>query len=259
MKSILFATTGCLSLCAGGASAQSLTLFGYNLTASLQAAAAPSWQGSKRYSVFPSGNVAVTHPWQFDDFYAPDDAASLALVNTKILSFGVAAAILEDRGNSHELQGMQNIGWAGEAGGYANIWPTPWMRVRVEALKGLFAEDGLRVNVGSDLVTHPGKWTFSAGPRFSWADDHYTGTYFSITPAEALASPRFQNPYAARGGPLSAGLEASTEYKWRPRWRLTLSANYNRLLDDAAASPIVRQVGSADQFSVAGGIRFMLR
>ena len=78
-------------------------------------------------------------------------------------------------------------------------------------------------------------------------------------PAEALASPRFQNPYAARGGPLSAGLEASTEYKWRPRWRLTLSANYNRLLDDAAASPIVRQVGSADQFSVAGGIRFMLR
>jgi outer membrane protein len=259
VKSILLVAAGCLSLCAGTASAQSLTFLGYNLTASLQAAAAPSWQGSKKYSVFPSGNVAVTRPWQFDDFYAPDDAASLALVNTKILSFGVAAAILEDRGNSHELQGMRNIGWAGETGGFVNIWPVPWMRVRVEALKGVFAEDGLRVNVGSDLVTHPGQWTFSAGPRFSWADDHYAGTYFGVTPAEALASPYFQKSYTAKGGPLSAGLEASTEYKWSPHVRLTLSANYDRLLDDAAASPIVRQVGSADQFSVAGGLRFMLR
>jgi outer membrane scaffolding protein for murein synthesis (MipA/OmpV family) len=259
LKSILTAcVAAAAAVCAAGtASAEPMTFFGYNLSASIQAAAAPSWQGSRKYSIFPSGNVALDHPWEFDDFYAPDDSASFALINTRIVQIGVAAAIIDSRGNSNELQGMRNIGWAGEGGGFVNIWPTPWLRVRVEALKGVVAEDGLLVNTGANFVTHPGKFTLSAGPRFSWADDRYMGTYFGVTNGEALASPRF-NPYHAGSGPLSAGVEAALEYKLRPRWRLTLNGNYDRLLDTAADSPIVRQVGVANQLSVAGGLRFML-
>jgi outer membrane protein len=176
LKAILTACAlGAALFAAGSASADPMTFFGYNLSASIQAAAAPSWQGSRKYSIFPSGNVTLGHPWQFDDFYAPDDSASFALINTRIVQIGVAAAIIDSRGNSHELQGMRNIGWAGEGGGFVNIWPTPWLRVRVEALKGVVAEDGLLVNTGANLVAHPGRFTCrpapaSAGPTIgTWA------------------------------------------------------------------------------------------
>ena len=169
----------------------------------------------------------------------------------------MAAAIIENRGNSHELEGMRNIGWAGEGGGIVNVWPVPWLRLRVEALKGLFAEDGLLVNTSADAVAHEGPWMFSIGPRFSWADSHYNGTYFGVTPGEALASRRFA-PYQANAGPLFAGLEAATEVKVTSRWRLTLNGTYHRLLDDPAASPLVRKVGTPDQFAIASGVRFLL-
>jgi len=248
-----------LALVAGrAAAAEPITLFGYDLSITLQGATASAYQGSKHYSGFPSVSFAVTRPWTYDDFGAPDDSASVTLLTLSNVSAGAAASIIANRGNSHALRGMDNIGWAGEGGGFVNWWPAPWMRVRVEALRGLFAEDGLLVNTGSDFVTHQGRFTLSAGPRFSWADGHYNGTYFGITPAEAAAGPHLHSAYIANAGPLTGGLEAAVEYKWFDRWRLNLNANYDRLLGQDAQSPLVRITGSPNQFSVAGGVRFML-
>lgn len=258
MKRLLLAATATALTFAGPALADPLPLlYGYSLSATFQMSAAPSYQGSQKYSVFPSGNVAVTHPWQFDDFAAPDDAASLALYNGDRVSFGIAAAIIHNRGNSHELEGMRNIGWAGETGGFVNFWPTPWMRLRVETLKGIFGEDGLLVNTSADVVSRQGKWMFTAGPRFRWADDHYNGTYFGVTPGESLASRRYA-PFLAQAGPMLAGAEAGMEYKLFSRWRLTLNGTYHRLLGDAAKSPLVRRAGTPDQFAIASGVRFLL-
>jgi outer membrane protein len=248
----------CLASLAGAACAENVTVFGYDLNASLRAEAAPSYEGGKKYSVFPGGSLAVSRPWEFDSYGAPDDAASFAIVNTKHLAFGAAASIRENRGNSGELEGMRNIGWSLEGGGFVNIWPTSWMRLHVEALKGLTAQDGLLVNTGADFVSHPGKWMIAAGARFSWADAKFNGVYFGVTPGEAAASPRIVNPYTARAGPHFAGLEANAEYKWRPRWRLTADASYHHLLSDDAGSPLVKQLGSADQFSAGLGVRFAL-
>src|ERR1035437_4072722 len=111
----------CLAILAGAACAENVTVFGYNLNASLRAEAAPSYEGGKKYSVFPGGSLAVSRPWEFDSYGAPDDAASCAIVNTKHLAFGAAASIRENRGNSGELEGMRNIGWSLEGGGFVNI------------------------------------------------------------------------------------------------------------------------------------------
>ncbi len=48
------------------------------------------------------------------------------------------------------------------------------------------------------------------------------------------------------------------EYKWKPRWRLTLNASYQRLMADAARSPLTRQLGTPNQFNIGAGVRFML-
>ncbi len=153
---------------------------------------------------------------------------------------------------------MRNIGWAFMGGGYMNVWLTRYMRLHVEGLKGMTAESGVVINSGLDYVVHPKYWNLSIGPRYSWGDDHFNGTYFGVTPGEAAASPYIQNPFHARAGSHFAGVTTMAEYKWKPRWRLTFNASYQRLLGDDANSPLVRQLGKADQLQAGAGIRFML-
>jgi outer membrane protein len=248
-----------LTLLAGAAHAQPVTFFGYILDASISGQYAPWYEGGKHYTWFPGGSLAITKPWDFDAFSAPDDAAAFGLLNTKRVQFGLALSLRENRGNSDELEGMRNIGWAFMGGGYANIWPTRNTRIHVEALKGLTSESGLVVNTGLDYVWHPTMWNLSIGPRYSWGDDHFMGTYFGVTPAEAQASPYINAPFHAAAGSHYAGVLGMAEYKWKPRWRLTLNASYNRMLGDAARSPLTRQLGSVDQFNIGAGIRFMLQ
>jgi len=197
------AASGLILLSAAGAAraADPVTFFGYNLNASIDAEYSPTYEGGKRYTVFPGGSLAVTKPWEFDAFTSPDDAASIAILNTRRFSFGAAASVRENRGDDEELLGMRNIGWSISGGGFMNVWPTHWMRIHVEGLKGLTAQSGIVVNSGIDFVSHPKYWNLAIGPRYSWGDDHFNGTYFGVTPAEAAASPYIQNPYQARASP----------------------------------------------------------
>jgi outer membrane scaffolding protein for murein synthesis (MipA/OmpV family) len=261
VKSTFKAAIGGLILAgaAGAAQAEPVTFFGYILNASISAQYAPTYEGGKHYTVFPGGSLAITKPWDFDAFAPPDDAASFGILNTKHVQFGLALSVRENRYNDDELQGMRSIGWALQGGGFMNIWPTHWIRIHVEGLKGVTSESGVVVNTGLDFVHHPKDWNLSIGPRYSWGDAKFNGTYFGVTPAEALASPYLANPFHAGAGSHYAGVEAMAEYKWRPRWRITFNANYNRLLGDDANSPLTRQLGTPNQFGVGTGIRFMLQ
>ena len=242
-----------------GLCAEPVTVFGYILNASISAETAPIYEGGKRYAVFPGGSLAVTRPWEFDAFVAPDDAASFTVINFKPFEFGVAASVRENRGNDDELGGMRNIGWSFMSGGYMNVWPARYMRIHIEGLKGLTGQSGIVVNSGMDFVAHPTMWNLSAGPRYSWGDQRFNGTYFGVTPGEAAASPFIRRAFNPGAGSHYAGVQAMAEYKWRPQWRLTLQASYNRMLGNDAASPLVRQLGSADQFNIGAGLRFMLQ
>lgn len=248
----------CLANLASPARAENVTVFGYDLNASLYAESAPTYEGGKKYTLFPGGSLAITRPWEFDAYGAPDDAASFGIVNTKNISFGIAASIRENRGNDAELEGFRNIGWSFEGGGFVNIWPTNFTRFHAEVLKGLTAQNGTEVNTGLDFVSHPSKWTLAAGPRFSWADSGFNGTYFGVDGAEAAASPFIHTIYAPKAGPRFAGVAANAEYRLFSRWRLTFAATYHRLLSQDANSPLVKQLGSADQLSASLGVRFAL-
>jgi outer membrane protein len=259
LKLTLLAGALALSLCgADAAQAASLKLFGYDISASFTAGMGPTFPGSKHYGFFPSGNVATTTPGAFDAFFAPDDNASFALYHNARVALGVTGSLIHDRGNSHELQGMRNIGWAVQSGGFLNVWPTDWLRLHAEVMKGLVSEHGLVLNTGADLVHRADRLTLSGGPRFSWADDSYNGTYFGVTPAEAAASPFIDAPYTAKAGPLSAGVAVAAEYKLYPQWKVVLTARYRRLLSQDAASPIVGQIGTPNQVTVGAGFRWLM-
>lgn len=110
------------------------------------------------------------------------------------------------------------------------------------------------VDLRGDAVARQGPWVVSLGPRFSWADEDFTRTYFAVTPQDAANSGLAA--YAPGGATTSAGVVGSAEYHFTRSWSLTGSLEYHRLFGDAADSPIVAELGSQDQFSATVGIRY---
>lgn len=229
------------------------TIFGRSLSVSLKARVAPDYMGSDDYKVGPAGSISLYLPGEDATFSAPDDGASLALFGNETLSAGVTGRLRTGRDNDDDLD---EIDWAVEAGGYVNFWPTDWLRTRIEARRGFGGHEGIVVDLSADAVSRSDDWTFSVGPRFRWADDEYARTYFGVTPLEAARSPYAVAAYDAEGGAAYAGVLASAEYRWSERWALTADADWKRLLDDAADSPIVQTLGSEDQFSASVGVRY---
>lgn len=94
------------------------------------------------------------------------------------------------------------------------------------------------LQLGRDIVLGPRlglQGTFSLG----WADRRHLQTYFGVSPEQAARS---GYPVTA----LSAGLRdvsltAGWRWAWRPRWALFGGAGVTRLIDEAAASPLVRE------------------
>ena len=97
-------------------------------------------------------------------------------------------------------------------------------------------------------------WLFSIGPRVSWSNDRYQDAWFGITPADAIASGL--PAYDPGGGIHAVGVTASFETQLSPRWGIQTYAKYDRLVGDAADSPIVTVLGSRDQFSGGLGLTY---
>ena len=93
----------------------------------------------------------------------------------------------------------------------------------------------------------------SVGPRVYLASDDYMDTYFGVTAAEAATSglPAFDPD----GGVKGVGVEAEARYALTRHWAIRGKAGYERLLGDAADSPISR-AGSRDQFNAALGLTY---
>lgn len=84
------------------------------------------------------------------------------------------------------------------------------------------------------------------GGELRGVDGNYNQTYFGVTPQQALNAGR--SPYRAGGGLQSAGVNALLFTPLGKQSGLLTFVGYDRILGDAADSPLVRVSGSPDQF-----------
>jgi MipA family protein len=162
-------------------------------------------------------------------------------------SFGVRGE--RDSADHPELTGLNTIDTAVELGVGAD-YEIDQARFYGDIRRGVTGHDGFVGELGAELVLQPiDRLTFSAGPRLSFADSEYMNTYFGVTAAEALASGK--PAYTADGGLKSAGISARVRYEFSNQWGVEGSAAWDRLVGDAADSPIVQ---SEDQFSARFGV-----
>jgi MipA family protein len=210
----------------------------------------PPYPGADSDKLGPLFSVSFAHGTDPFKFKAYDDSSGIALVSKHGFSFGPAVNFVGRRKDSDVGAPVGRVGATVEAGLFAG-YRFGDFRVRGEVLQGIGGHKGMRAQVGVDRIWRDGdRYVFSIGPRLLIGDARYERAYFGVTPAASLASGL--PTYTPRAGIYGVAATSGLSVQLDSRWGLFGYARYERLVGDAAKSPIVRRFGSRDQLS--GGI-----
>jgi outer membrane scaffolding protein for murein synthesis (MipA/OmpV family) len=229
---------------------------GWVFTLGAQVGVSPPYEGANRDILEPGPTFELRPASAPERFTPPDGGTTFALYSNSFFEIGPLVRFRFERDDKGELQGFQKIGVAAEPGLYTDIWPTKWLRLRLEGRHGVTGHYGWVGDVGADLVHNGSRWDASIGPRFGFGDHRYMETYFGVTPQEAAANPRINAAYDPDAGQRYSGFESAVGYHLSRNWRVVADFGYQRLTGAAANSPIVRKAGMADQFSSSIGFKY---
>jgi MipA family protein len=217
----------------------------------------PDFEGAAHSLFSPVPIFSIRRAGSVDQFRSPRDNASIALIDFGDLRAGPAAKFVSSRkaDNYAELNGLGDVKTAFEIGGFIEYFPVDWLRVRNETRQGFGGHQGVVSDFSADFIVPVTRAiTFSAGPRFTWESTKAVSPYFSIDQMQAMASglPIFD----AKGGAHTAGAGAQLKYRIDPQWEVHSYVEYDRLLGDAAKSPLVTARGSVNQTTVGIGASY---
>ncbi len=221
----------------------------------------PEFLGSKDYTFSGRPIIDIHAAGAREWLTLPNDAFSLTLYQTGNFRVGAAGDYLNDRTHYDDpkaTRGLNDIDYTLEAGAFAEYYPVPFLRTRAELLQGITGADGLAANLMADYIYSPDpRWMLTVGPRLQIVNEQYQSAFFSVSAAEAANSgtpPLTQ--FHASGGLNSAGVDATARYNLTECFSIRAFGEWDRLLGDAADSPIVKQRGSADQIEVGLGAAY---
>ena len=227
----------------------------YRVRVGLGAQLRPQFKGADDREVAPLVDVDIARGADPFRFEAPDDSFAIALVSGKGFAAGPAANLESSRKESDVGAPVGKVPATFEAGAFAEFLPTENFRLRSELRKGIGGHGGVVGSVGGDyIVRDADRYVLSIGPRLLFSDGRYQRSFFGVDPAAAAAS---RLPlYRPGGGIHAAALTSGLSYQFNPRFGLFGFARYERLVGDAARSPIVRQLGSRNQMSAGAGLSY---
>ena len=217
--------------------------------------------GVQGYAKYPGADSYGINPWPIlgirregtrMPFEGPDDGLDLGLLGRgSAFNLGPAVRFQNKREQDDVGAAVGDVGFTVEAGGFVELFPTEALRLRAALRQGIGGHESLVGDLGADLIIRDeDSHIFSIGPRVRWGDGGYNRAYFGVTPAVAAATGLA--PFAPGGGIFAVGANAGYVQMLGRNWGVEAYAGYDRLVGDAADSPIVRGFGSRNQFS--GGI-----
>lgn len=157
--------------------------------------------------------------------------------------------------DSNELEGLDDVDWALEAG-LGISYRYDWIRGFVEVRQGFNGYSGQVADFGVDFIANPTEdMELRVGPRASWGSDDYMETYFGITPGEEADSALYDNAYDASAGFNKVGLAGTASYDLTEKVTFHVQGGWDRLIGDAADSPIVKE-GSVNQYYGGAGLTY---
>ena len=157
-----------------------------------------------------------------------------------------------DEDDNDDLRGLGDDDRAVEVGGFARYRTGPY-RLRLTAVHDVGGgHNGAVVEMGAGVqVPFDRPWFLLMG-KATWADQDYTSSYFGITDRQAARSGL--RPFRASAGIRDVGFSTSSRLTLWRGLSLVAVLNYERLLGDAADSPLTARLGDANQLSASTGL-----
>ncbi|MEH6788099.1 MAG: MipA/OmpV family protein [Paracoccus sp. (in: a-proteobacteria)] len=153
-------------------------------------------------------------------------APSLGLVGPRDPSDDAALAGLDKIDRSYEIGAKVSYG-AGPVTAYGTL------------RRGFGGNEGLTGEVGATYRTDlSDRVTLWSGLELGYGNDDYNGTYFGVSPSEAIASG--YSTYSPGGGFNSAAIKFRARYAINDKTAILGEVEYGKLIGDAADSPIVQ-------------------
>ena len=185
------------------------------------------------------------------------DGVGFNLINQNGFKAGPVANIGFPRRESYSryLRALGNVNFTIEAGGFATYMYGP-VEIGGEVRRGLGGHDGTIAEFKATLyVPISGTVLVGGGPTLKLADDTYMNAYYGISEHQSERSGKAM--FIAGPGLLSAGVNAFGVVKLTDKIHLLGFIEYEKLLGDAAESPIVKgPAGSENQFSGGAAVTY---
>ena len=215
----------------------------------------PKFIGSDETQVLPLFDIDLARGDNLFPFEAPDDGFGIRLFSKGGFAAGPVVNLQSKRKESDVGAPVGKVSTTVEVGGFAEYDVSDSFRLRSELRKGIGGHDGLIGSVGADYVSRDGdRYVFSIGPRVLFSNARFQREYFGVDSEHALASglPTYKPDAGIHAVAVASGLS----YQFDPRFGLFGYARYERLVGDAADSPIIREYGSRNQLSGGLGLSY---
>jgi len=241
----------------GAASAEDSGLFNWvhgdwKLIVGATGMVAPDFEGAKDLMFQVSPIISLGKAGPEARFTSRNDGISFSLYDNGAVRAGLNGKIIFERDgdDADELQGLDPVRWGAEIGGFAEIYPTDWLRTRGEVRQGVRSHSGVvadvRLAAFKDITPSV---RVSGGPRISLASQDYFETYYGVNANEA-ANSGLSEYSPDSGGIKSIGIGGAYDWKVTEKFVTSVFSEYSRLMGEAANSSLVEEGGSPNQFTI---------
>lgn len=215
----------------------------------------PAYVGSDKDKIGPLFRFDITRGNTPFRYKGPDDVPGIGVFRSHGFSAGPEFNIESRRRDSDVGAAVGDVPRTVEVGAFAQYDSGHGVRVRGDVRKGIGGHKGTVGSFGADKYWRDGdRYVFSIGPRVMVSDDRYQRAFFGMTPQASLATGL--PTYTPKGGIHALAVASGVTYQMNPHFGLFGYARYERLVGDAAKSPIVREFGSRDQYSGGLGLTY---
>jgi MipA family protein len=204
----------------------------------LAAVAGREYMGSdeRRTRVLP----LLDYQWRNGFFAGTSNGIGYNFSARPDLDFGlrVTANLGREEERSPRLRGLGDIDPAAEIGAFLNLSLLREVTLTSSVRYGAGNDNkGLVLDLGAVYSTElSASWRLAVGVAGSIVNDEYMQEFFGITPAQSVRSG--YAPFTATAGVRDVRANLSLTYSVSRRWSVTGGVILNRLLDDAADSPL---------------------
>ena len=229
----------------------------WSYTLGLGAAVVPDYEGSEDYRAAPVPIFRAQKGHQYGALFGA--RASSNLIPHPNWRAGPIAEFIRKRSDVHnsKVDDMRTVDAAlmlGAQVGYEHTVGSSVLGANVSWRHDVTgSNDGWILQPGVNYRSQLGnRLRLNASVDMSYASDDYMETYFSVGQREA-AKTGFKR-YSADAGFKDVGASVTLTYNFTENWALGGIVGYKRLMNDAADSPVVDDVGNENQF--LGGVFF---